>query len=100
MPVASDPKPADIQDHGGKPFLPGFVPGPLGPTGLAVIDAYQRAENYLLVGQIYLLDNPLLREHLSLGWLPLHHRAAAGSGVAGWARTGFSGSGVVSTRIS
>ncbi len=30
------------------------------------IDAYWRAANYLSVGQIYLLDNPLLREPLSL----------------------------------
>jgi xylulose-5-phosphate/fructose-6-phosphate phosphoketolase len=32
---------------------------------LAGIDAYWRAANYLSVGQIYLLDNPLLREPLS-----------------------------------
>ena len=31
---------------------------------LAGIDAYWRAANYLSVGQIYLLDNPLLREPL------------------------------------
>jgi xylulose-5-phosphate/fructose-6-phosphate phosphoketolase len=31
---------------------------------LAAIDAYWRAANYLSVGQIYLLDNPLLREPL------------------------------------
>src|ERR1044072_5179589 len=31
------------------------------------IDAYWRAANYLSVGQIYLLDNPLLREPLSAG---------------------------------
>jgi xylulose-5-phosphate/fructose-6-phosphate phosphoketolase len=31
---------------------------------LAGIDAYWRAANYLAVGQIYLLDNPLLREPL------------------------------------
>jgi xylulose-5-phosphate/fructose-6-phosphate phosphoketolase len=31
---------------------------------LASIDAYWRAANYLSVGQIYLLDNPLLREPL------------------------------------
>jgi xylulose-5-phosphate/fructose-6-phosphate phosphoketolase len=31
---------------------------------LRVIDAYWRAANYLSVGQIYLLDNPLLREPL------------------------------------
>src|SRR5215212_3140196 len=33
---------------------------------LAGIDAYWRAANYLSVGQIYLLDNPLLREPLRL----------------------------------
>ena len=31
---------------------------------LATIDAYWRAANYLSVGQIYLLDNPLLKEAL------------------------------------
>ena len=31
---------------------------------LRLIDAYWRAANYLSVGQIYLLDNPLLREPL------------------------------------
>src|ERR1700683_4121435 len=30
----------------------------------ALIDAYWRAANYLSVGQIYLFDNPLLREPL------------------------------------
>src|SRR5437773_5372619 len=34
---------------------------------VAQLDAYWRAANYLSVGQIYLLDNPLLREPLSLG---------------------------------
>ncbi len=38
--------------------------GPLTPGELARIDAYWRAANYLSVGQIYLLDNPLLREPL------------------------------------
>ena len=33
---------------------------------LELIDAYWRAANYLSVGQIYLLDNPLLREPLRL----------------------------------
>ena len=32
---------------------------------LAEIDAYWRAANYLSVGQIYLLDNPLLAEPLA-----------------------------------
>ena len=34
---------------------------------LALIDRYWRAANYLSVGQIYLLDNPLLREPLLAG---------------------------------
>ncbi|MGV0873901.1 phosphoketolase family protein [Mycolicibacterium sp. XJ879] len=42
---------------------------PLSPTlsddELGLIDAYWRAANYLSVGQIYLLDNPLLREPLA-----------------------------------
>src|SRR6476660_3143878 len=33
---------------------------------LKLIDAYWRAANYLSVGQIYLFDNPLLREPLTL----------------------------------
>jgi xylulose-5-phosphate/fructose-6-phosphate phosphoketolase len=35
-------------------------------TGIqvALIDAYWRAANYLSVGQIYLMANPLLRERL------------------------------------
>ena len=37
---------------------------PLTPEELAKLDAYWRASNYLAVGQIYLLDNPLLREPL------------------------------------
>jgi len=36
------------------------------PAELAAIDAYWRAANYLSVGQIYLLDNPLLRQPLTL----------------------------------
>ncbi|KLL12880.1 phosphoketolase family protein [Protofrankia coriariae] len=39
-------------------------PGPLSPDELRRIHAYWRAANYLSVGQIYLLDNPLLREPL------------------------------------
>jgi len=38
---------------------------PLSPQDLTLIDAYWRAANYLSVGQIYLLDNPLLREPLT-----------------------------------
>ena len=36
----------------------------ISPDLLARMDAYWRAANYLSVGQIYLLDNPLLREPL------------------------------------
>jgi xylulose-5-phosphate/fructose-6-phosphate phosphoketolase len=37
---------------------------PVTDTDLRLLDAYWRAANYLSVGQIYLLDNPLLREPL------------------------------------
>ena len=40
------------------------TPTPLAEDELRLIDAYWRAANYLSVGQIYLLDNPLLREPL------------------------------------
>lgn len=39
---------------------------PLTDEELAKINAYWRAANYLSVGQIYLLDNPLLKEPLKL----------------------------------
>ena len=38
---------------------------PLDADELRLLDAYWRAANYLSVGQIYLLDNPLLREALT-----------------------------------
>ncbi len=37
---------------------------PLEPEELRLLDAYWRAANYLSVGQVFLLDNPLLREPL------------------------------------
>jgi xylulose-5-phosphate/fructose-6-phosphate phosphoketolase len=40
--------------------------GPLDQKELELIDRYWRAANYLSVGQIYLRDNPLLREPLKL----------------------------------
>ena len=40
--------------------------GALPPDEIAKMDAYWRAANYLSVGQIYLYDNPLLREKLTL----------------------------------
>jgi xylulose-5-phosphate/fructose-6-phosphate phosphoketolase len=39
--------------------------GPLSPEELRKIDAYWRAANYLSIGQIYLMENPLLREPLT-----------------------------------
>ena len=40
--------------------------GPLSPQEAAKMDRYWRAANYLSVGQIYLHDNPLLREPLKI----------------------------------
>ncbi len=39
---------------------------PLKPDELRLIDAYWRAANYLSVGQIYLLDNPVLEQPLGI----------------------------------
>ena len=39
---------------------------PLAPDEVRLIDAYWRAANYLSVGQIYLLDNPLLQRAIAL----------------------------------
>src|SRR4051794_14177767 len=41
------------------------TPSRLAADELARLDAYWRAANYLSVGQIYLLDNPLLRAPLA-----------------------------------
>jgi len=46
--------------------MPNPNPNPLSSEELEKLDAYWRAANYLSVGQIYLLDNPLLREPLQL----------------------------------
>ncbi|MFO0956783.1 MAG: phosphoketolase family protein [Isosphaeraceae bacterium] len=48
---------------GGAPAMPA-QPAPLSAEELRKIDAYWRASNYLAVGQIYLLDNPLLKAPL------------------------------------
>jgi xylulose-5-phosphate/fructose-6-phosphate phosphoketolase len=45
---------------------PSDFPGPLSSEELRKMHAYWRAANYLSVGQIYLLHNPLLREPLRL----------------------------------
>ncbi len=41
------------------------MPATLPPHELQIIDAYWRASNYLTIGQIYLKENPLLREPLT-----------------------------------
>ena len=46
----------------GAPAAPSWAPPT--PDDLRRLDAWWRAANYLTVGQIYLLDNPLLREPL------------------------------------
>ena len=43
-----------------------LIEGPLSKEEMQRMDAYWRAANYLSVGQIYLLDNPLLKEPLTL----------------------------------
>jgi xylulose-5-phosphate/fructose-6-phosphate phosphoketolase len=49
----------------GKREAPGAVPkGPLAPDLLDRMNRYWRAANYLCIGQIYLFENPLLREPL------------------------------------
>ena len=45
---------------------PQVAKGPLSTEELRKMNAYWRAANYLSVGQIYLLDNPLLQEPLTL----------------------------------
>ncbi len=47
--------------------LPSAMTSALSTEELRLIDAYWRAANYLSVGQIYLLANPLLREPLEPG---------------------------------
>ena len=42
------------------------VENPLSQNELHLLDAYWRAANYLSVGQIYLLDNPLLKDRLKI----------------------------------
>ncbi|MDQ1432841.1 MAG: xylulose-5-phosphate/fructose-6-phosphate phosphoketolase, partial [Actinomycetota bacterium] len=46
------------------PYELGDVGGPLAPAELRLVDAWWRAANYLAVGQIYLIENALLREPL------------------------------------
>jgi len=54
--IATSPSPAGAR----------IEENPLSHAELQVMDAWWRAANYLSVGQIYLLDNPLLKEPLKL----------------------------------
>ena len=45
---------------------------PLSAEELRKMHAYWRAANYLSVGQIYLMDNPLLKEPLQLAHVKPH----------------------------
>jgi xylulose-5-phosphate/fructose-6-phosphate phosphoketolase len=47
------------------PASPPPQPAPLSEAEVRLVDAYWRAANYISVGQIYLLKNPLLREPLA-----------------------------------
>lgn len=49
-----------------KPRSPELLPKTLSRDLLHQINVYWRAANYLSVGQIYLYDNPLLKEQLKL----------------------------------
>jgi xylulose-5-phosphate/fructose-6-phosphate phosphoketolase len=61
---------SQLEDAGNDPLTDNPEPqapkGPLSPAELDALHAYWRAANYLSVGQIYLLANPLLREPLTL----------------------------------
>ena len=52
--------------HNGEQIGTSQVGHPLSPELLGKMNAYWRAANYLSVGQIYLYDNPLLKEPLTL----------------------------------
>ena len=65
-----DTSPDDDSSGNGKTVAPtGYhltdAEGPLDPEELRLLDAWWRAANYLSVGQIYLMDNPLLRRPLA-----------------------------------
>ncbi len=53
-----------VEDGAAPPVAQGPVEGPLSADLLDKMDRYWQAANYLTVGQIYLKDNPLLREPL------------------------------------
>jgi xylulose-5-phosphate/fructose-6-phosphate phosphoketolase len=69
IPISTTPRKADRATKGrtndrGQPDRQMTPRAPLTAEELRLVDAYWRAANYLSVGQIYLLDNPLLRDGL------------------------------------
>ncbi|MCU1442716.1 MAG: phosphoketolase [Cryobacterium sp.] len=64
-PFGTSDAPADAASGGATSAWPSRNAAPLDNAAIAQIDAWWRAANYLSVGQIYLLANPLLREPLS-----------------------------------
>ncbi|MEU7141325.1 phosphoketolase family protein [Nocardia sp. NPDC046473] len=67
--AGSDTSADNVGDAGGdtvapQPYRLTDLAGPLDRDQLTSIDAWWRAANYLAVGQIYLMANPLLREPL------------------------------------
>ncbi|MBY8858296.1 phosphoketolase family protein [Nocardia sp. CA2R105] len=67
--ISEDTSADNVGGHDGEtiapqPYLLSDAPGPLNREELTDLDAWWRAANYLAVGQIYLMDNPLLRTPL------------------------------------
>lgn len=67
QPYTFDPAISSVVTTGSVPVEPGTVPtgAPLDADMLDRMQRYWEASNYLTIGQIYLKDNPLLREPLS-----------------------------------
>ena len=65
MPVAEQSLRIGVRPHVDAKHLADTAAPQLADDALRTLDAYWRAANYLSVGQIYLRDNPLLREPLT-----------------------------------
>ena len=70
---------------------------PLNQEMLDKIDAYWRAANYLSAGQLYLLDNPLLREPLTMDQI---RRKSLVTGELYQARTSFMHTAIVLSNVT
>ena len=63
-PERAGARPARISVPSGRITMTVTEEPPLSPSDLRTLDAWWRAANYLSVGQIYLMSNPLLAEPL------------------------------------